>query len=272
MRVRVLDDPKVIKILNERACCVDYNLVEDGFPFHLPVFQALGDAVMSMPWYRLNFAMQVVIDAKGTRMFTSQFSDFVDSLVSGNPDMFTNDRIGAAIERHDQWLKAVNNEGGDLKEIEEALDTRRIREKAIVSEPRFWTASFLGSRLNKWSFVSSLFDRAAPGVLNSVVHALGEMLVDDSPVEPGAASILRSDYPDDFTDPSKSSVGSADVPHSMKVRAAEELEKLTSVPMGKDPEVAAKWYLENKDEPKWRVEWSDDPRLKYAFTLPQPGA
>lgn len=208
MRVRVLNDPEIVRMLNKRACSIDYNLVKDGFPFHLPAFRSMGDAALFTPWYRLNFALQMLLSADGTRMFTAQYYEALRMIgAHGSDETFEPERLESALDRHDQWLAAKRGDFGDLSETESVLAAREERERTLFSEGRFWTAAFLGDRLNRWDFVSGLVEeRAAPGVRNSVIHALGDMLANEEPLPPAAAKGLRAIYPEDFIDPVMQSV------------------------------------------------------------------
>lgn len=292
MRVRMLNQPGMIEMINQETCPVWINYSKEGFPDDLPAFSIHKGT--TLPWFRLNAGHLYLCDGKCERIFSGCFELIPDRVFLGNKYAFTSDRLKRGIKRFKKMQELKRNADSDpeagqaLAKLEEDLDNWLKQAALPFIEPRVWTALIICDYMqaNPWSeFMLRLrhpgpgsADHLAAGVRNASIHALGDLLTNQRPLTPEASDVLEPFYNQWVRNaPGKTLLSEnvhinhheakSPIPYEIRRRAANTLKIALGFDWQSDDmvDLASRWYLENRNNSQYRIEWSTDPKLRYAF-------
>lgn len=278
----MLNDPDVILTINEETHPVWFVYTETGFP-DIPVLRSCKPG-MELPWIRTNCAQWLLTDARGERLYAwSAARAFYEHGKEG----YSSDFLLEGLRRHQRIQQAHSLD--ERTEIENELAHVQEISTLFMREPRNYTAHVICDVLPfEWfDYVNMIrppladaHDPVVPGVRNAAIHAIGELLIDDTPLSPLAAEKvsgrfafwcgLRGIDSEEAARSCRPEGGlHAGIPYLIRRRAAEALEILTASNWRNQPgdivEIALHWYAENRHDSRFRIEYSSDPQLRYAM-------
>lgn len=263
MRVRMLNpSSKYLELINRDTFPVRIDINVDGFP-EAPVFRWHAQALDQNPWIRRRFGHFVLIDPVREEVFGVAY--------------------GPRLQTHLERLVKSYYETRQSREVarvpgppDSANEVMPDHLKGSFLDPMFMTAYELS--FDTWTETVDLIadgSQLAPGVRNLAIHAIANLLNAEEGVRYlkhcrslgiviqehcGLEVRERNDVQDTVL---------PDRPLDLLERAAVSLVRIAGLPIHvEDPDLVAKvrsWWSEHAKDETYRVEYSEDPSLRYAF-------
>ena len=286
----LLNRPEIIAKINDRTVPVMVNATDTGFPQGIPALAKWAAAYRTNPFIHMTFSHFVLMDAAGEKVYGVSSCQFAE-LVGPGVYHGSADDLKAYVDRY--WtMKSLRErvESGEHSAAEELA--RREKELAqhidwrtqCTQDQRLITARYLLDwGASKWTNIMGVLLSSkpgtpkgyGPGVREAVVHALGEILVDDSPFRPLAKTHLDLIYsqllPGEREQIHAGIIASGTVkrvegiatkmlpvPNSLRFKAAWSLRQLTGQKWKYDRTLIASardWWTQHQSDPAWAIGW-----------------
>lgn len=268
--MQVCMEPKSsAEMINRETCPVRIDITDRGFPEGIPVLRWHERALADSPWIRRRFGHFVLIDPWDEELFDIAYGTQGIEALEGKIAKF-----------HEQvpQLSAVR----EPRPKPPAADRSEVLPEKFRTGP-LWLPFMTCYELSfdHWLQVIDVIadrDKVAPGVSNATIHALGDLvtsaqapytLVQCHNISMCASAIARRRVGEN--PPTPSSDG-----WNVQQRAACALihiAKLSIRPEAPDFfDQVRSWWTTHHDDPEFRIEWSANPDLKYAFLREGRGA
>lgn len=309
MRVRMLEDPGVVTLLNEETCPVRIDLTDHGFPRGVPALEIWERELDAVPWFRMGFAHWILLDPTGERILGTMGDRFLANPTPGEFFLSSPFRLRSALDRF-ATLRELESEPGAasqerLARLTEELE-RELEQEFLVgfSDRRIQTAVVLMDRgpapfddiIRRFQFWDPDSDptpesaetgtRIAQGMTEAIIHALGDFLVDDSPLSAVASEKMQSLYrivqgkgslPGAAEGSTSRAIpdwhGDPPIPPLFRAKAAVALGRVVGLDWREsDPDVideARAWWTEHRDDASYRITWTDS-RDRYSAFVEKP--
>jgi len=279
----MLNQPDVIQTINQETHPFAFFYNDSGFPMELPGLTAYTKS-LDQPWMIANCAQWLLLNSDGDEVYGWSVDGMYYKMIGLGPqsDWFGPNRLTLALDLWRRARQAASDQ--ELTQVKEDLQQVMHLSSLPLREPRFYTSYVICDGLSwDWhTYISMLRppasgddDRVVPGIRNAITHAIGNLLLDDTPLEPlavsaftaeGARRCLKSglDPEDNRIEPGNP------FPRFIRRRAAEGLAILTNAdwPHADIVRVATDWWAKHADDPEYRVERSSDPKLRHAMFYP----
>ncbi len=261
MRVRMATEASVENLINTATIPVRIDITDIGMPEGVPALRWHERALSGNPWIRRRFGHYVLIDAWGEEMLGVTFGQR------------ESDALEPMIRDYKEFLKEREKRGPRTTPF--VPDPNEPMPDSLKKGPLngVWMTAYELS----YDFWLDVVDQLtvgeglAPGVRNSAIHTYADFLNEDFPYDlltmrgvglgkrSGAGRAPREPIPADRLTEA----------FDLKERAALAVVRIVGLPIeeqGADlvAEVRA-WWAEHRDDEEFRIEWADDPMLRYSF-------
>ena len=257
-----MQPPENARMINQETCPVRIDITDRGFPEGVPALRWHERALAKSPWIRRRFGHWVLLDPWN--------EELVDVAYGARGIGQLQDKIAEFRERVPE-LSAVR----EPRPKPAAADLTEVMPEFFKTGPLwlpFMTAYELS--FDHWlEIIDVIADgtKVAPGVQNATIHALGEFVSNDkAPYDlktchainlAVSAAALRPVA----ENPATPSPNEWDITQ----RAACALIRIAKLPIRTEDvdfvDQARSWWAGHRDDESFRIEWSTDPQLKYAF-------
>jgi hypothetical protein len=252
-------------MINRETIPVRIDITDRSFPEGIPALRWHERALARSPWIRRRFGHWVLLDP---------WDEELVDVAYGAPGIGQLEGKIAAFRERVPELRTVR-EPSRKPAVDDLSEPMPERFKTGPLWLPFMTAYELS--FDHWlEVVDTIADRdkVAPGVRNAAIHALGEFVsYDEAPYDlktcrdincAVSAAALRP-----ITEnPATPSPDEWDI----QQRAACALIRIASLPIPPEADDAVdqvrEWWAAHRDDSAFRIEWSQDPSLRYAFLRP----
>jgi hypothetical protein len=259
--MQVCMEPQVnADLINRETCPVRIDITDSGFPEGIRALRWHERSLERNAWIRRRFGHFVVIDP---------WNENVVDLAYGAAGI---DQLANCIAKFKERIpkykaRAIARADHALEDASDELP-ERLRQGPLSVE---WMTAYELS-FDTWpAFIDVIADgtKIAPGVQAAIIHALGEFVCQSGTIydlqKSKSAGMATAEMAGQQYAGNSPNHGDWDI----QERAAAALIRITKPPIDVESpdlleQTRAWWKLHENDE-AFRIVWSDDPKLKYAF-------
>jgi hypothetical protein len=257
-----MQPPANAEVINRESCPVRIDITDRGFPEGIPALRWHERALATSPWIRRRFGHWALFDPWDEELF---------DIAYGTQGIETLERKFAAFRERVPELSRVR----EPRPKPAASDLSEVMPEKFRTGPLwlpFMTAYDLS--FDHWlEVVDTIADRekVAPGVTNAALHALGDFVslakapYDLKTCHDINVAVGRAAGRPVTENPATPSPNAWDI----QQRAACAMIRVAKLSISTEAadfvDQARSWWAAHRDDAAFRIEWSEDPQLRYAF-------
>ena len=250
------------EVINRQSCPVRIDISDRGFPEGVPALRWHERALATSPWIRRRFGHWVLLDPWDEELF---------DIAYGTQGIETLESKFAAFRERVPELSAVRKP----RPKPPAADRSEVMPDRFKTGPLwlpFMTAYDLS--FDHWLEVIDFIadrEKVAPGVQDAAIHALGDFVsCDKAPYDLKTCRAINVAVGIAAGRPvAENPATPSPNEWNIQQRAACALIRIAKLPIRTEDadfvDQARSWWAEHRDDEAFRIEWSKDPDLKYAF-------